>query len=141
MTERTSYRWRCWLCRRRPSCGGRPGLAHPRTRGGPTNVQQSCPQTARALLVAHCAGFAHCTCTCQPPERGAWKPLDNRTMRTVSRRRRECQLYVLSLRTSRGKKENLPYCYGLFICCDVFRASNMPCDIMTSYDVHTRERF
>jgi len=99
LTERTSYRWRCWLRCRRPSCSGRPGLAHPRTRGGPPNVQQPCAQAARAVLVAPCAGFTHRACAYQPPERGARGPLDTGAMRTMSRRRRECQLYVfLSVR-------------------------------------------
>ena len=42
LTDRTSCRWRCWLHRRRPSCRGRSGLAHPRTRGWPLNAQQPC---------------------------------------------------------------------------------------------------
>jgi hypothetical protein len=94
LTEGMFYRWRCWLRRRGPPCGGRPGLAHPRTRGGSPDAQQPCAHAARALLVSPCPGFAHSTCACQPPQRGARKPLDARAMRTVSWRRRECQLYV-----------------------------------------------
>jgi hypothetical protein len=84
----------CWLRHRKPSCDSRPRPAHPHTRGGPYNLQRSSAQAPDTLPNTPRTRLKHSARTREPPKRRTRRMLGNRAYRAVSRRWRQCELYV-----------------------------------------------